>query len=78
MITEQFVEEFVLTLFSNLGYDVQNGAQISPDSSNLYRKRYEEVYLDFILIDSIKRLNPQVPLEALEDALRKVHRPISP
>ena len=70
MITEQFVEEFVLTLFSSLGYEVLNGPQIAPDVSSLYRDSYNHARLDKILLESLHRINPSIPDEILEDAVR--------
>ncbi|MEL7590304.1 MAG: type I restriction endonuclease subunit R [Anaerolineaceae bacterium] len=78
MITEQFVEEFVLTLFSSLGYEVLNGPQIAPDVSSLYRDSYNHACLDKILLESLQRINPAIPDEILEDAVRKLKTPTSP
>lgn len=78
MITEQFVEEFVLTLFSSLGYEVLNGPQIAPDVSSLYRDSYNNACLDKILLESLQRINPSIPAEIIEDAVRKLKTPVSP
>jgi len=78
MITEQFVEEFVLALFSSLGYEVLNGPQIAPDVSSLYRDSYNHACLDKILLESLQRINPAIPDEILEDAIRKLKTPASP
>ena len=78
MITEQLVEEFVLTLFTSLGYEVVNGPQIAPDVSSLYRDSYNNVCLDKILLESLQRINPSIPDEILEAAVRKLKTPASP
>jgi type I restriction enzyme R subunit len=78
MITEQFVEEFVLTLFTSLGYEVVNGPQIAPDVSSLYRDSYNHACLDKILLESLQRINPSIPAEIIEDAVRKLKTPVSP
>jgi type I restriction enzyme R subunit len=78
MITEQFVEEFVLTLFTSLGYEVLNGPQIAPDVSALYRDSYNNACLDKILLESLQRINPSIPAEIIEDAVRKLKTPTSP
>lgn len=78
MITEQFVEEFVLTLFTSLGYEVLNGPQIAPDVTSLYRDSYNNACLDKILLESLQRINPSIPAEIIEDAVRKLKTPVSP
>jgi type I restriction enzyme R subunit len=78
MITEQFVEEFVLTLFSSIGYEVLNGPQIAPDVSSLYRDSYNNACLDKIVLESLQRINPSIPSEIIEDAVHKLKTPVSP
>ena len=69
MITEQFVEEFVLTLFSSLGYEVLTGLQIAPDVSSLYRNSYNHACLDKILLESLQRITLPSPMKSLKTPL---------
>ena len=74
-LTESTLEETVLEWLRDLGYAVIYGNDIAPDEPAAERENYGEVILAGRLKDALKRLNPNVPAEALEDAFRKVTRP---
>ncbi len=74
MITEQFVENFTLKIFSDLGYGVLSGREIAPEEPAAERDNYQQVLLAGRLNSALRRINPDVPDEALEDAFRKVSR----
>lgn len=76
--TESIVEEAALEWFGALGYTVVAGPSIGPGESNAERKGYDQVVLDGRLREALSRLNPGVPSEALEEALRKLLRISSP
>ena len=67
-MSERVVEQAALGWFEWLGYSVSRGADVSPGSSTAERESYEDVVLQTRLLSSLKRLNPQIP----EDALRQV------
>jgi hypothetical protein len=55
-----------------------HGPDIAPDMPGAERANYGEVVLAGRLRDALARLNPELPAEALEDALRKLTRPEGP
>ena len=73
--TESTVEAAALTWFENLGWNVTHGPDIAPDTPNTERADYGEVLLEARLRAALARLNPDLPDDALEDALRRLTRP---
>ena len=74
-ITEADVEEAALAWLFDLGWVVAHGPDIAPDSLNSERDDYGQVVLERRLRDSLAELNPSLPVDALDDALRKLTRP---
>ena len=54
------------------------GPDIAPGEVAAERADYSEVVLERRLRDALGTLNPNLPAEALEQAVRKVTRPESP
>lgn len=77
ILSEDHIEQIIIQEFIELGYSYVNGADISPDGMSQERE-YDEVVLKSRLINAIAKLNPGVPLEAQEEALKKVLRTNSP
>ena len=77
-INESIVEEAALSWFGELGYAIGHGPDIAPGESASERDSFADVVLVARLRDAITRLNPTIPEEAREEALRKVLRPDSP
>ncbi len=76
-ISEDHIEQVVIQEFKTLGYHYLLGPDISPEG--LYQEReYNEVVLKNRLQQAIQKINPTVPAEAQEEALRKVLRSDSP
>jgi len=73
-ITENELEEHTLDILQNLGYKIINGYDIAPDGKTPERKNYSEVVLIERLKKAIERLNPEIPISAKEEALKKVLR----
>jgi type I restriction enzyme R subunit len=73
-LDESVVEEAALGWFAELGYGVRHGAQIAPGEPAAERDSFGDVVLAGRLRDAIARLNPAIPPEAQEEALRKVLR----
>lgn len=76
--TESQVEEATLAWFEALAYDVAAGPDIAPGESAAERQSYDEVVLHRRLRDAVARLNPAVPPQAQDEAIRKVLRLESP
>ena len=77
-ITESDIEEAALDWLAGLGYAVLHGPDIAPDTPDAERPTYSEVILERRLRDAVARLNPNIPAEAQEEAIRKVLHPDSP
>ena len=75
VVSESTVEHATLDWLANLGWHVEYGPDIGPDSAVAERADYEQVVLEHRLRDALARLNPSLPTEALDDALRKLTHP---
>ena len=64
-INESVVEQCALEWLSGLGYEVLSGLAIAPGETAAARSDYKQVFL----FDRLQtKLNPKIPLEALQDA----------
>jgi len=71
-LTEAEVEAVLLDQLGALGYTCLNDAVSGPDGSAPERDAYSDTILVRRLRDAIARLNPQIPEDAREDALRRI------
>ena len=71
-ITESTVEDAALAWLKSLGWNIDHGPNIAPDTLAAERSDYGEVLLEQRLRDSLARFNPDLPAEALDDAFRKL------
>ncbi len=78
--TESIVEEATLEWLQGLGYSIHNGPLLA--FGEMFAERTDPNYRDTILAGRLKqalaKLNPELPLEALEDAYRKLMRVDAP
>ncbi len=72
--TESVVEDAALTWFGELGYTVGHGPEMAPGELFAERASFGDAVLEGRLREAIYRLNPAIPEEAREEALRKVLR----
>ncbi len=77
VISEDHIEQIIIQEFIELGYQYINGSDISPDGA-MPEREYNEVVLKNRLQEAIAKLNPTIPYDAQEEALRKVLRSDSP
>lgn len=77
IFTESTLEKATLEWLHDLGYSVIFGNDIAPEEPAAERIDYGEVILPERVKESLRRINPKVPAEALEDAFRKITRPAS-
>ena len=77
MLNESHVEEAALEWLKELGWGIEHGPHIAPQEPKAERDSFSEVVLNGRLQDAIRRLNPEIPAEALEDAFKKVVRPVA-
>ena len=76
--TESTVEDAALAWLESLGWNVAHGPDIAPDTPGTERSDYGAVVLEQRLRDTLARLNPNLPTEALDDAFRKLTHPEGP
>ena len=77
-LNESHVEEAALEWFGALGYAIGHGPELAPGEPAAERASFGDVVLVERLRDAIRRLNPAMPDEAHEEALRKVLRVATP
>ena len=77
-INETTLEKTTLDWFSSLGWDTAFGPDISPDGLNFERKDYDQVVLVERLQTALENINPNIPPDAIEEAVRKIARADSP
>ena len=77
-ITETTIEEFAIELLERLGYQYIYAPDIAHDGESPERNSYEEVLLTGRLQEAIRRINPKVPHDSREDALKEIQRINSP
>jgi type I restriction enzyme R subunit len=68
-IFESDVEAEMLGWFEDLGYEVIAGPELAPDGSRPERKSYKQVVLEDRLRGALRRLNPDLPTAAIDDAM---------
>src|SRR5690554_294579 len=77
-IDESQLEGVTVDYLCELGYEHIHGPVIAPDGEAPERQDYGQVVLTHRLRDALVRINPDVPDQAIEDALRQVTRTDSP
>ena len=76
--TESVVEQAALAWLESAGWRILPGPEIAPGEPAAERGNYGLVVLTQRLRDSLARLNPALPADALADAFRKLARPEGP
>ena len=71
---ENHVEEAAIAYLQELGYAYKPGPEIAPDTPTSERLSYGDVLLLKRLKEAIARLNPTIPSDAREDALRRLQQ----
>ena len=77
-LSESIVEEAALNWFEEVGYSIAHGPEMAPGEVASERDSFADVILVGRLRDAINRLNPTIPEDARENALRKVLHPDNP
>ena len=78
IITESEVEQAALEIFGEMDYSVLNGPDLAPDGTTPERESYLDVVLVERLRSAVYSLNPSLPTETKEQAIKKVLRTESP
>jgi len=77
-ITENTIEKFAIEQLERLGYDYIYAPNIAPDGERPERNSYEDVLLIERLQNAVRRINPNIPPDAQEEAIKEVQRIHSP
>ncbi|MEN7550086.1 type I restriction endonuclease subunit R [Rapidithrix thailandica] len=77
-ITENTIEDFAIKLLEGLGYEYIYAPSIAHDGENPERSSYEEILLTNRMVEAVRRINPNVPLAAQEEAIKEIQRIHSP
>jgi type I restriction enzyme R subunit len=72
--TESVIEQAALAWLEGLGWLVKHGPEIAPGELGAERADYAQAILVDRLRQALARLNPQLPIDAREDAFRKLTR----
>ncbi|CAI8694745.1 type I restriction endonuclease subunit R [Burkholderia sp. IT-111MI5] len=71
-LSEAAVEQALLEQLRALDYSIEREEDIGPDGHRPERESHDEVVLKKRFEDAVARLNPGLPLEARQDAVRRV------
>jgi type I restriction enzyme, R subunit len=74
-VVESTVEDAALSWFGELGYKVVHGPEIAPGELFAERQSYADVVLVKRLRDVLTRINPDIPQDAIEEAVRRLLHP---
>lgn len=72
--TESVVEEAALAWLESVGWRIAFGPALAPDGTDAARSDHRDPLLPGRLAAAAVRLNPGLPAEAIEDAVRRVAR----
>ncbi|MFP8846132.1 type I restriction endonuclease subunit R [Shewanella baltica] len=78
MITEDQLEQACISWFTDQGYLYKNGYDIAPDGHSPERDDYHQVVLKQRLLNQLVIINPELPIEALNDVVNIVSSPDTP
>jgi type I restriction enzyme R subunit len=71
-ITEDLLEETCLEWLAGLGWTVLHGPDLAPEMPDAERDDYRQVLLLGRLSAALARINPEVPGEGIEEAVRRI------
>ena len=77
-ITEDEIEQYQLQLLQTLGYAYSNGYNVQPEGKQQERESFGDVILIHRLTRSISRINPTIPPNARQQAVREIFNIASP
>ncbi len=77
-MTENEIEQLAIALLEQQGYTYINGVHLAPDAGDIERTSFEEVVLKQRLENAVRRINPTIPTDAQQDAVKQTLRIASP
>jgi len=69
---ESDLEQAALEWFEELGYELIFGPDIAPDGDFSERKKFDDVILKERLLESMERVNSNLSIEIIEEAIRQI------
>lgn len=73
-LCESTIEEMAIEELQSLGYTYISGVDLAPDALNPERSSYGDVLLMGRLQAAVHKLNPTIPADAIQGAVRKLSR----
>lgn len=73
-LCESAIEEMAIEELQSLGYTYISGVDLAPDALNPERSSYGDVLLMGRLQTAVHKLNPTIPADAIQGAVRKLSR----
>jgi type I restriction enzyme, R subunit len=77
-ITESSIEQYAIENLEKQGYKYIYGPDIAPDSKTPARQSFEDVLLLEKLKKAVARINPKIPSDVREEAIKQIQRLNSP
>ena len=77
-ITESSIELLAIKKLEDLGYHYLYGPDIASDGAHPERDNYEQVLLLQRLKHAVRRINPDIPVDAQNEAIKEIQRIASP
>ena len=75
---EDLVEQASLDILQELGWTFWDSVELSPEGKSKQRQSFGDVVLRREFADAARRLNPDMPDEAIESATKQILRPETP
>ncbi|NVL89538.1 MAG: type I restriction endonuclease subunit R [Desulfobacterales bacterium] len=77
-VNESALERTTLDWFWGMGWQTAFGPDISPDGLACERENYDQVLFVGRLFTALENINPNIPADAIDEAVRKITRTESP
>ncbi|HPS70278.1 MAG TPA: type I restriction endonuclease, partial [Candidatus Cryosericum sp.] len=74
ILAESVVEDACLSWAEGIGFQVVAGPSIAPGELAAERTSYDQVILEDRLRSALRRLNPSIPADCLDDVVRRLER----
>ncbi|OIN84577.1 type I restriction endonuclease subunit R [Francisella sp. TX07-6608] len=71
---EDNIENYAIDLFKSQGYNYIYAPDVAPDTDKPIRAKFSDVVLENLLSDKLLAINPQIPPNLIDDAIKKLLR----
>lgn len=73
-IVENHIEQWVIEELQQLGYSYLSPEKLDPDHPETLRSGYNDVILNDYLQEALVRINPNIPISSIQQAIKEVER----